>query len=64
MAAHYRCVVIPARPYRSKDRTHLAIQEALDGKVVDWMEKVSYEEYAAAVSRALMSTGSQGTCSY
>jgi len=26
--------------------THLAIQEALDGKVVDWLEKVSDEQYA------------------
>jgi quercetin dioxygenase-like cupin family protein len=25
--------------------THIAIQEALDGKVVDWMEKVSEEQY-------------------
>ena len=25
--------------------THIAIQEALDGKVVEWMEKVSDEEY-------------------
>jgi len=25
--------------------THTAIQEALDGKVVDWMEKVSGEQY-------------------
>jgi quercetin dioxygenase-like cupin family protein len=25
--------------------THIAIQEALDGKVVDWMEHVSDEEY-------------------
>ncbi len=25
--------------------THIAIQEQLDGKVVDWMEKVSDEEY-------------------
>jgi quercetin dioxygenase-like cupin family protein len=25
--------------------THIAIQEALDGKVVNWMEKVSDEEY-------------------
>jgi quercetin dioxygenase-like cupin family protein len=25
--------------------THIAIQEKLDGKVVDWMEKVSDEEY-------------------
>ena len=27
--------------------THLAIQEALDGKAVDWMEKVSDEQYCA-----------------
>jgi hypothetical protein len=26
--------------------THLAIQEHLNGKVVDWMEKVSDEQYA------------------
>jgi len=26
--------------------THIAIQEHLDGKVVDWMEKVSDEQYA------------------
>jgi len=25
--------------------THIAIQEALDGKVVEWMEKLSDEEY-------------------
>src|SRR5438132_9805900 len=25
--------------------THIAIQEALDGKVVDWMEKVSDQQY-------------------
>jgi quercetin dioxygenase-like cupin family protein len=25
--------------------THLAIQEALDGKVVDWMEQVSDQQY-------------------
>jgi quercetin dioxygenase-like cupin family protein len=25
--------------------THVAIAEALDGKTVDWMEKVSDEEY-------------------
>jgi quercetin dioxygenase-like cupin family protein len=25
--------------------THIAIHEALDGKVVEWMEKVSDEEY-------------------
>ena len=27
--------------------THIAIQEALDGKMVDWMEKVSDEQYDA-----------------
>jgi quercetin dioxygenase-like cupin family protein len=27
--------------------THLAIQEALDGKTVDWMEKVSEQQYQA-----------------
>ena len=29
--------------------THIAIQEALDGKVVHWMEKVTDEEYAKAI---------------
>jgi quercetin dioxygenase-like cupin family protein len=30
----------------STDRmTHIAIQESLDGKVVEWMEKVSDEQY-------------------
>ena len=28
--------------------THIAIQEALDGKVVEWLEKVSEEQYQAA----------------
>jgi hypothetical protein len=27
--------------------SHIAIQEALDGKVVDWMEKVTDAEYGA-----------------
>ncbi len=27
--------------------THIAIQEALDGKAVDWMEKVSDEQYGS-----------------
>ena len=27
--------------------THIAIQERLDGKAVDWMEKVSDEQYRA-----------------
>ncbi|MFL6494055.1 MAG: cupin domain-containing protein [Nitrososphaera sp.] len=29
--------------------THIAIQERLDGKTVDWMEKVSNEQYNAAM---------------
>ena len=29
----------------TKAMTHIAIQEALNGKVVDWMEKVSDEQY-------------------
>src|SRR3954471_17413485 len=29
--------------------SHIAIQEALDGKVVTWMEKVTDEEYLAGV---------------
>jgi quercetin dioxygenase-like cupin family protein len=32
--------------------SHIAIQEALNGKMVDWMEKVSDAEYQAAVSTA------------
>jgi hypothetical protein len=27
--------------------THIAIQEKLDGKVVDWMEQVAGEQYRA-----------------
>jgi quercetin dioxygenase-like cupin family protein len=38
-----------ARPDSSM--THIAIQEALDGKVVDWMEKVSDDEYNRARNR-------------
>jgi quercetin dioxygenase-like cupin family protein len=30
--------------------THIAIQEALDGKVVDWMEKVSDEQYNSQIT--------------
>ena len=30
--------------------THMAIQESLDGKAVDWMEKVSDEQYAGSAS--------------
>ena len=31
--------------------THIAIQEALHGKVVEWMEKVSDEQYGKAEKR-------------
>jgi hypothetical protein len=30
--------------------THIAIAEALDGKVVDWMEKVGDKKYQAGMS--------------
>ncbi len=30
--------------------THIAIQEALDGKAVDWLEKVSDEQYGAGAT--------------
>jgi hypothetical protein len=36
-----------ARRRRTKAMMHIAIQEALNGKVVDWMEKVSDEQYRA-----------------
>jgi hypothetical protein len=29
--------------------THIAIQEQLDGKAADWMEKVSDEQYLAGL---------------
>ncbi len=31
----------------TKAMTHIAIQEALDGKAVEWMEKVTDEQYGA-----------------
>jgi len=31
--------------------THIAIQEALDGKIVEWMEKVSDEQYLASLGK-------------
>jgi len=33
--------------------THIAIQEALDGKAVDWMEKVSDEQYRLSAPQNL-----------
>jgi quercetin dioxygenase-like cupin family protein len=35
---------------RTTAMTHIAIQESLDGKVVDWMEKVTDEQYGVARS--------------
>ena len=32
--------------------THIAIQERLDGKAVDWLEKVSDEQYCSGVPKA------------
>jgi quercetin dioxygenase-like cupin family protein len=32
--------------------SHIAIQEALDGKVVEWMEKVTDEQYGAPAKAA------------
>jgi quercetin dioxygenase-like cupin family protein len=32
----------------TKAMTHIAVQEQLDGKVVEWMEKVSDDEYHGA----------------
>jgi len=34
-----------ARATRTTGMTHIAVQEKLDGKVVEWMEQVSEEEY-------------------
>jgi len=31
--------------------THIAVQEALDGKNVNWMEKVTDEEYLVGIKR-------------
>jgi hypothetical protein len=39
--------------------THVAIQEHLDGKTVEWMEKVSDTQYGTAVQG---SGASQSTC--
>ena len=35
----------------STPMTHIAIQEALDGKVVDWMEHVSDAQYLAGAAK-------------
>lgn len=43
---------------RDSAMTHIAVQEALDGKVVNWLEKVTDEQYQAAAS-AEQVTGSR-----
>ena len=40
--------------------THIAIQEQLDGKAVDWMEKVSDEQYQADVSDVPIADANSG----
>jgi hypothetical protein len=37
--------------FQATAMTHLAIQEHLNGKVVEWMEKVTDEQYAGAARR-------------
>ena len=39
--------------------THIAIQEALNGKVVDWMEHVSAEQYQSNLERRSRATTSK-----
>jgi len=39
-----------ARATPTNGHTHIAIQEKLDGKVVDWMEQVSDEQYREVIS--------------
>ena len=36
---------------RTTAMTHIAIQEALDGKMVDWMEQVSDQQYGSPQAR-------------
>ena len=38
--------------WRLRLMSHIALQEALDGKVVTWMEKVSDEEYLGEAAHA------------
>jgi hypothetical protein len=37
--------------------THIAIQEKVDGKVVDWLEQVSDEQYQAGLEAEKQTTG-------
>jgi hypothetical protein len=41
------CTVLDFVAAPTTAMTHIAIQENLDGKVVEWLEKVSDEQYQA-----------------
>ena len=41
---------------QGKSMTHIAVQERLDGKTVDWLEKVSDEQYGQAPAAARVAT--------
>ena len=43
--------------HRPRPMTHIAIQEALDGKAVDWLEHVSDEQYRAGADASSRSFG-------
>lgn len=42
--------------------TYFAIQEALDGKMVEWMEKVSDEQYRKVTRNALADSSFVNKC--
>ena len=39
---------------------HIAVQEALDGKAVEWMEHVTDEQYGAGTNASSRSQPSEG----
>ena len=42
---HHQLLVTVLQAAPTAAMTHIAVQEALEGKVVDWFEKVTVEEY-------------------
>jgi hypothetical protein len=44
---------VPAASTWATSMTHIAVYEALDGKNVNWLQKVTDEEYFAGPSTAL-----------
>lgn len=46
---------------RSTAMTHIAVQEQLDGKAVEWLEHVSDEQYQYSTAAAETPAGSSGT---